>query len=92
MGGGGGGGGWKPNLLYGSGPNPWVLSSLSWTLPDSDLPDPHLNLTWPGPGPELDNSCPNDIDHLFDQMTITELQTSMTSIWIIKIQTSTLIK
>ena len=49
-------GGWKPNLLYGSGPNLWVLSSLSWTLPDSDLPDPHLTLTWPGPGPELDKN------------------------------------
>ena len=22
------------------------LSSLSWTLPDSDLPDPHLTWTW----------------------------------------------
>ena len=39
-----GGGGWKPILLYGSGPNPWFLSSLSF-----------LTLTWPGPGPELDN-------------------------------------
>ena len=33
----------------------WVLSSLSWTLPDSDLTDPHLTLTRPGPGPELEN-------------------------------------
>ena len=37
---------WKSILLYGSGPN---LSSFEF----SDLPDPHLNLTWPGP--ELDN-------------------------------------
>ena len=47
---------WKPNLLYDSGPNLWVLSSLSWTLPNLGLPDPHLTLTWPGPGPELDKN------------------------------------
>ena len=48
----------KQNLLYGSGPNPWVLSSLSWTLPDSALPTswPSPALTWPGPWPELDNN------------------------------------
>ena len=44
VGGGWVGGWWKPILLYGSGPNPWVLSSLGF-----------LTLTWPGPGPELDN-------------------------------------
>ena len=59
---------WKPILLYGSGPNPWVLSSLSWTLPDSDLPDPHLTLTWPGPELDkmntwLDNSTNSNQPH-----------------------------
>ena len=32
------------------------LTRISVKLrPDSDLPDPHLTWTWPGPGPELDN-------------------------------------
>ena len=29
---------------------------LSWTLPYSDLPEPHLTFTRPGPGPELDKN------------------------------------
>ena len=37
------GGWWKPNLLYGSGLNPWVLSFLSWSWPS---PNPHLTWTW----------------------------------------------
>ena len=28
---------------------------LTWFRLNSDLPDPQLTFTWPGPGPELDN-------------------------------------